>query len=88
MLQGLSKFILAFLVGCSIIVAPQAHAAGQEKITATNREFLQNDQYVYNGYCVKEVGKLAIYLVARGMKHYITELHSTTNRREYTCIKR
>lgn len=73
MMKGLSKFTLATLIGCSIIVAPQAHAAGQEKMTAMNREFLQNDQYVYNGYRVKEVGKPAIYLVDRGMKRYITD---------------
>lgn len=73
MMKGLSKFTLAALIGCSIIVAPQAHAAGQEKITAMNQEFLQNDQYVYNGYRVKEVGKPAIYLVDRGMKRYITD---------------
>ncbi|MBG0970643.1 hypothetical protein F3I02_17260 [Bacillus sp. SRB3LM] len=73
MMRGLSKFTLAALIGCSISVAPQAHAAGQEKITAMNREFLQNDQYVYNGYRVKEVGKSAIYLVDRGMKRYITD---------------
>ncbi|QDZ77013.1 hypothetical protein D0437_29985 [Bacillus cereus] len=73
MMKGLSKFTLAVLIGCSIIVAPQAHAAGQEKMTAMNREFLQNDQYVYNGYRVKEVGKPAIYLVDRGMKRYITD---------------
>ncbi|MED3079164.1 hypothetical protein [Bacillus wiedmannii] len=76
MMTGLSKFILAALIGCngwSIIVAPQAHAAGQEKIIAMSQEFLQNDQYVYNGYRVKEVGKPAIYLVDRGMKRYITD---------------
>ncbi|WP_242069901.1 hypothetical protein [Bacillus cereus] len=37
-----------------------------------NREFLQNDQYLYNGYRVKAVGKLDIYLVDRVMKRYIT----------------
>lgn len=72
-MKGLSKLTLAALIGYSIIVAPQAHAAGQEKMTAMNREFLQNDQYVYNGYRVKEVGKPAIYLVDRGMKRYITD---------------
>ncbi|MEK4503706.1 hypothetical protein [Bacillus sp. FSL R12-0069] len=43
MMKGLSKFTLAALIGCSIIVAPQAHAAGQEKLTAMNQEFLQNE---------------------------------------------
>ncbi|MBG9831821.1 hypothetical protein ABE50_29135 [Bacillus wiedmannii] len=73
MMKGLSKLTLAALIGCIIIIAPQAHAAGQEKIIAMNQEFLQNDQYVYNRYRVKEVGKPAIYLVDRGLKRYITD---------------
>ncbi|CDN39474.1 hypothetical protein [Bacillus thuringiensis] len=76
MIKGLSKLTLAALIGCSgwsMISAPQAHAADQEKVTNMSREFLQNDQYVYNGYRVKEVGKPAIYLVDRGMKRHITD---------------
>ncbi|HHT7228527.1 TPA: hypothetical protein ACTZ5W_005921 [Bacillus cereus] len=76
MMKELSKLTLAVLIGCSgwsMISAPQAYAADQEKVTAMNREFLQNDQYVYNGYRVKEIGKNAIYLVDRGMKRHITD---------------
>ncbi|MGE6964096.1 hypothetical protein ACQKIW_30440 [Bacillus thuringiensis] len=76
MIKGLSKFTLAALISCSgwsILAVSQAHAASQEKVTAMNQEFLQNDQYIYNGYRVKEVGKPAIYLVDRGMKRYITD---------------
>ena len=76
MIKTLSKITLAALIGCSgwsIISAPQVYAAGQEKVTSMDREFLQNDQYVYNGYRVKEVGKPAIYLVDRGMKRHITD---------------
>ncbi|MBG9516375.1 hypothetical protein ABE47_30935 [Bacillus thuringiensis] len=76
MMKRLSKVTLAALIGCSgwgILSAPQAHAAGQEKAPAINQKFLQNDQYIYNGYRVKEVGKSAIYLVDRGMKRHITD---------------
>ncbi|WP_240792586.1 hypothetical protein [Bacillus thuringiensis] len=62
-----------------MISAPQSYAASQEKATSINREFLQNNQYVYNGYRVKEVGKPAIYLVDRGMKRHITD-SNTYNR--------
>ncbi|WP_242069910.1 hypothetical protein [Bacillus cereus] len=75
-MKRLTKFTLAALIGCSgwsIIAAPQARAADQEKVTAMKRELLQNDQYLYNGYRVKEIGKPTIYLVDRGMKRYITD---------------
>ncbi|WP_223811594.1 hypothetical protein [Bacillus wiedmannii] len=56
-----------------MISATQVHATGQEKITSMNREFLRNDQYLYNGYRIKEVGKPAIYLADRGIKRHITD---------------
>ncbi|PEL99757.1 hypothetical protein CN602_18730 [Bacillus cereus] len=76
MMKGLSKLTLAILISCSgwiMISEQQTHAAVQEKSTSMNREFLQDDYYVYNGYRVKEVGKPAIYLVDRGMKRHITD---------------
>ncbi|PES07683.1 hypothetical protein CN488_30020, partial [Bacillus anthracis] len=73
MIKTISKITLAALIGCSMISVPQTHAASQEKVTSMNREFLQNDQYMYNGYRVKEVGKSAIYLVDRGTKRHITD---------------
>ena len=72
----LSKLTLITLIGYSgwtMISTPQVHAADQEKVTTMNREFLQDDQYIYNGYRVKEVGKSTIYLVDRGMKRHITD---------------
>ncbi|WP_254849758.1 hypothetical protein [Bacillus cereus] len=84
-MKRLSSLTIAALIGCngwsilSMLTTPQAHAASQEKVTTLNREFLQNDQYAYNGYRVKEVGKPDIYLVDRGMKRYITD-RDTYNR--------
>ncbi|QDZ77064.1 hypothetical protein D0437_30410 [Bacillus cereus] len=76
MIKMLSKVTLAALIGCSgwsMISAPQAYAASHGKVTPMNQKFPQNDQYVYNGYRVKEVGKPAIYLVDRGTKRHITD---------------
>ncbi|WP_255300980.1 hypothetical protein [Bacillus thuringiensis] len=76
MMKGLFKLTLVILISCSgwiMISGKQIHAAVQEKLTSMNREFLQDDYYVYNGYRVKEVGKPAIYLVDRGMKRQITD---------------